>query len=156
MTSVIRFTLTVAFTLFSLQAWSGFFDSSPSGVSTSESRFLPVEQAFRLGADLRGGQANLTWEIEPGHYLYRSRFSVRVLEPENVVAGELLIPDGIKTVDEFRGEVEIYRNRVDVGVPLKLSETELRQGVVLEVHFQGCAEAGLCYPPHRQLLSLVP
>ncbi|MBB1488451.1 protein-disulfide reductase DsbD domain-containing protein [Oceanospirillum sediminis] len=156
MTNVIRFTLTAALTFFSLQAWSGFFDSSPSGVSASKSRFMPVEEAFRLDADLTGERVNLTWEIEPGHYLYRSRFSVRILEPENTVIGELLTPDGIQTMDEFRGEVEIYRNRVDIAVPLKLSEAELHQGVVLEVQFQGCADAGLCYPPHRQLLSLVP
>lgn len=156
-----RITLKVLFfsliTLFSVQAWSGFFDQKPTnGLNSQAGRFLPVEQAFRLTGKLSGTQVILNWDIEPGHYLYRSRFKARMVEPAELMTGSLQIPRGEQTEDEFLGVVEILRGQLQVILPLHTDAARLKRGVVLDIQFQGCAEAGLCYPPHNQQLSLVP
>lgn len=141
-------------------AFSGFFSSpqpsNNSNLNNSQQRFLPVEQAFQLSGQLKGQQLILNWQVEPEHYLYRSRFKVRMLEPRVMVLSDLDIPRGEKTRDEFLGEVETLRHQVSIKAALNISEQVLKQGVVVEVTFQGCADAGLCYPPHSQTLSLVP
>ena len=138
-------------------AFSGFFSNAQSsGLSSSQQRFLPVEKAFQLTGQLKGQRLSLNWQIEPEHYLYRSRFNVRLIEPSAMALKNLEIPRGQKTHDAFLGEVEILRNQVRIQAPIAISEQALKQGIVVEVTFQGCADAGLCYPPHRQTLSLVP
>jgi len=138
-------------------AISSFFSNSQSsGLNSNQQRFLPVEKAFQLTGQLKGQQLTLNWQVEPEHYLYRSRFNVRLLEPSVMALSNLQIPRGKKTHDEFLGEVEILRHQVSIQTPLTINEQTLKQGIVVEVTFQGCADAGLCYPPHRQTLSLVP
>ena len=135
---------------------AGFFDQKPAGFgSSSHSGFLPVEQAFHLEADLKGSTLTLTWQIEPEHYLYRSRFSVKSLEPKGVLLTSIHIPRGEQVHDAFQGDVEILRDRVELSYQVDLPAKTLQQGMVVAVTFQGCAEAGLCYPPHTQHLNLV-
>lgn len=136
---------------------AGFFSNSASGFgSSSATGFLPVEQAFRLEGQLKGSTLILTWQVEPEHYLYRSRFQVSALVPEGTSVTPMQIPRGEAVHDEFQGDVEILRGKVELHYALAPSGAGLRQGAVIEVVFQGCAEAGLCYPPHRQQLNLIP
>ncbi len=153
---VILLALFLLMTSFSRPAAAGFFDTKPAGFgSTSSDGFLPVEKAFRLEGELKGTKLTLTWDIEPGHYLYRSRFQVKSLVPGSTQLNPLNIPNGEKVDDEFQGRVEILRNKAELSYQFDTSPEELKQGVVVEVVFQGCAEAGLCYPPHRQRLNLI-
>lgn len=137
-------------------AAAGFFDSKPAGFgSASATGFLPVEQAFALEGRLKGTTLSLHWQVKPEHYLYRSRFKVQVMLPENAAITPLNIPRGQAFHDEFQGDVEILRDRVQLDYQLDLTPQQQAEGVVVNVTFQGCAEAGLCYPPHRQQLNLV-
>jgi len=148
--------------LFSLSqpAVSGFFQQESTAPSLNSlgdsSRFLPVEKAFQINAKLIKQQLKISWKIEPEHYLYRSRFNLRLLEPSSVTLSGVSIPRGEETHDEYQGDVEIFRDQILLTAELNGSDAQLQQGVVIEVSFQGCADAGLCYPPHKQILSLVP
>jgi len=159
--SRLTYKLLISLSLISLSfspspSWAGFFDNKTSGFSSSSAEgFLPVEEAFRLEGALKASTLTLTWEIEPAHYLYRSRFKVRSLVPENAELIPVSIPNGEKVDDEFQGRVEILRDKVQLIYQFDLRDSELKEGVVVEVIFQGCAEAGLCYPPHRQQLNLI-
>ena len=138
---------------------AGFFDqpSSTKGFgSSSATGFLPVEKAFQLSASLENTTLNLTWKIEPEHYLYRSKFKVSILLPEHTELSEMSIPRGESVHDEFQGDVEIFRDAVQLSYVIDAGKNQLQQGMVINVTFQGCAEAGLCYPPHTQEVSLVP
>ncbi len=111
---------------------------------------LPVEQAFALDVEPAGaGAVELTWAIADGYYLYRHAFGV---EATGADAGEPQIADGQRYEDEFFGEVEIYRGSASIRVPLvgRAAGGE----VELAVRFQGCADLGVCYPPHRQVVSV--
>ncbi|OOV86508.1 protein-disulfide reductase DsbD domain-containing protein [Oceanospirillum linum] len=143
-------------TTLSLSAKAGFFDQKPDGFgSASADGFLPVEQAFQLEGSLKGTTLTLTWRIEPEHYLYRSRFKVLPVLPENADLTIIEIPRGEQVVDEFQGDVEILRHKAVLSYQFSMPAKMLKQGAVIEVTFQGCAEAGLCYPPHTQQLNLV-
>ena len=112
---------------------------------------LPVEEAFALQAEAVGDRIELTWAIAEGYYLYRHAFRVDSADDE-VVLGEPVIPTGEMTTDEFFGETETYRGEVSVTMPVE-SVPDNGQ-VTLQVRSQGCADLGLCYPPHREQVSL--
>lgn len=112
---------------------------------------LPVEDAFSLNATAQADQVRLTWQIADGYYMYRHAFRVET-ETDGIVLGELDIPPGEKTFDEFFGETETYRNAVELVVPL--IERSNSGMVTLNIRSQGCADLGVCYPPHRQRIEL--
>ncbi|MBE0487500.1 MAG: protein-disulfide reductase DsbD [Halomonas sp.] len=112
--------------------------------SSSNSRdFLPVLEAFQPQAWHDGETLYVGMEVTPEHYLYRHQFAV---ESDAVTLGEPEVPGGEFTSDEFLGDVYVFRDDMVFEVPLE----ERASGVFpLTVTFQGCADAGLCYPPER-------
>lgn len=123
------------------------------GIPGLESRLLPPEQAFRLSAravDPKTIEAR--FDVADGYYLYRDklRFS---LAPGSPALGAPELPAGTRKRDEFFGEVETYRGTLIVKVPVV--DGSAGQPVVFSADSQGCADAGVCYPPTTQQLRLV-
>ncbi|MDE2344686.1 MAG: sulfite exporter TauE/SafE family protein, partial [Betaproteobacteria bacterium] len=113
--------------------------------------FLPVEQAFRVQVTRDAqGAAWAQWDIAPGYKLYRRSLHVTVAGGDAQLAPVVLPPGLIVHDDNFNEDVEIYHGRLRV--PLALSPAAA--GALLKVQYQGCAEAGLCYPPQTQQLTL--
>ncbi|MFT5211067.1 MAG: thiol:disulfide interchange protein DsbD [Flavobacterium sp.] len=102
--------------------------------------FLPVDEAFRLTASSDDGLVKLYWQISPGYYLYRHKIRVG----DEAGPAEIVMLPGIKKTDEYFGNVEVYYEQLEVETPVL---TELNKG--LQVEFQGCADAGICYPPRK-------
>ena len=115
-------------------------------------QFLPAEQAFVPDAWADGDSITLAWQVAPGYYLYRHGFGVS--HADDKLAAEF--PAGEPKVDAYFGEVEIYRDQVFA--TLATSSFSNAEQVELTVRYQGCADAGLCYPPTERTLrvSLVP
>lgn len=115
--------------------------------SSSDSEFLPVLEAFQPQAWHNGETLYVGVEVTPEHYLYRHQFAV---ESDVVALGDPEIPQGEFTSDEFMGDVYVFRDSMVLEVPLE----ETPDGLVpLTFTFQGCADAGLCYPPERVSLE---
>lgn len=112
---------------------------------------LEPEQAFQLGSTMDGGTARLHWTIAPHHYLYRDKIAVKVVEPAGAT-GQPAIPQGEEKNDPYLGQVRIFHDALDVAVPLQ--GVADGQKIKLNVTFQGCAEAGICYPPMEQVVEL--
>jgi thiol:disulfide interchange protein len=115
------------------------------------SDLLPIEQAFALRAEaVAPDRIALTWAIAEGYYLYRHRTEVR--DGQGFAPGALELPPGIAYHDEFFGDVETYRGElraVLTGTPVPgASQATLR------VRYQGCADIGVCYPPHTQTITV--
>ena len=113
--------------------------------------FLPPDQAFRFDA-LEGGsdRALLNWEIADGYYLYRTRIKVKTTSTSAQLGAPQFPPGQVKT-DEYFGKQEIYHHELVVSVPVaRASAGQL--DLPLEVTYQGCADAGLCYPPQTKTL----
>jgi len=109
-----------------------------------QSDFLAPEEAFQYEVVPRGDQLLVKWDIAPDYYLYRKRMTItgQAAEPAAVA-----YPDGQVITDENFGESEVYYNQAEVVV----DPGEVR---TLELSWQGCAEAGLCYPPQSATVSL--
>ena len=121
------------------------------GVS-SDDDFLPPDEAFRLSAAAEGGDAiALNWVIADGYYLYRHRVAVKT-ETSGFTVGVPVLPDGKKKTDEFFGQVEVYYQQLDATVPLERAAGA--DTVELKVTYQGCADAGLCYPPITKMIDV--
>jgi len=122
-------------------------------VAGAAPEFLTADQAFRVSAIAAGSdRVNVTWKVEDGYYLYRSKFRVQSDTP-GVELGQPTLPPSESKEDEFFGRVEIYRREVTLGVPLKATGP-VPESVTLRVLSQGCADAGLCYPPHQQTVRV--
>jgi thiol:disulfide interchange protein DsbD len=116
--------------------------------------FLPVDQAFRLeaqaGAD---GALELDFTAAPGTYLYRERMQATV-RPATVSAKALSLPNGDKKFDEtFGKELEVYHGPITARLRL-LPSVAAGTPAWVEVVYQGCADAGLCYPPQKRHFKL--
>lgn len=112
--------------------------------------FLPTDQAFMFSADYNGGtQMRLQWHISKGYYLYKKAFFVRD-ESGQPLSG-LIISEGKLKVDEWFGEVQVHYGEADLRVPLPENTQASR---ILKVTYQGCAEAGLCYPRENRYVKL--
>jgi thiol:disulfide interchange protein DsbD len=119
----------------------------------SGDNFLPPEQAFRFSA-LPGGsdRVRLNWEIADGYYLYRARIKVATTGT-GVELGTTQFPPGQVKNDEYFGRQEVYHHELEATVPVMRA----RGGALdlpLQVTYQGCADAGLCYPPITQSVTV--
>jgi thioredoxin:protein disulfide reductase len=121
--------------------------------AVAEDEFLLPDQAFVVSGEADGADAvRVRWAIADGYYMHRSKFRF-TSKTEGVAAGNPVLPAGETKHDEFFGEVEIFRDQVEVRVPVERSAGS-DPVLSLETTSQGCADAGLCYPPHRQTLKI--
>ena len=113
---------------------------------TSGDEFLPVDQAFRFTALADGSdRVRLDWEIADGYYLYRAR--IKVTTPSSSVRlGATQFPQGQVKKDDYFGKQEVYHRELSASVPV-IRSTGGAIELPLQVTYQGCADAGLCYPP---------
>jgi thiol:disulfide interchange protein len=113
------------------------------GPATSE--FLPVAEAYGLEVEvISERQLRLFWRIAPDYYLYQHRFDFTLQDEQGDIGVEAQLPAAITHTDDFFGEVQIYYHGVDM--TLDLSRDAGR--AALTATSQGCADAGLCYPPY--------
>jgi thioredoxin:protein disulfide reductase len=112
-------------------------------VAQAADDFLEPEKAFRFDARaLDDRTVEVRFEIAPGYYMYRERFAFEAAAPAQLGAAQL--PAGKVKYDEtFAKDVETYRGELRIAVPVQTAQGALR----LLVTSQGCADAGLCYPP---------
>lgn len=113
--------------------------------------FLAPERAFAFSAKpLDARTVRLHWDIAPGYHLYRERLSVQAEAP-GVQWAALALPPGKNEFDaNFNKTVAVYREAVDVDVHM----TQGSAAFPLTVGWQGCADAGLCYPPDSTQLRV--
>ncbi|CAM4201314.1 protein-disulfide reductase DsbD [Pseudoalteromonas ostreae] len=106
----------------------------------AEQTFLPVDQAFSFDFDQQGSTLFVGWDIAPGYYLYKKKLEI-------IGKGaDIEVPDlgkGVIIEDEFFGKTAVFFD--SLSVISKLSN--IAEDGVIKVRYQGCAEAGLCYPP---------
>jgi thiol:disulfide interchange protein DsbD len=124
-----------------------------SGVKSSGDDFLPPDEAFRFDAVPDGpDHVKLIWQIADGYYLYRARVKAAT-SSDRAQLGALELPAGETKTDEYFGKQEIYHHELVAGIPVaRASGAEL--ALPLRVTYQGCATAGLCYPPITKTVAV--
>lgn len=135
---------------------SSLLDQLRSGGSSAASSpgddFLPVDKAFQFSGAADSGNVQLTWRIAPGYYLYRDRIKIASPSPDTQF-GRPQFPAGQVENDKYFGRQVIYHQQLVVTVPIQHRPASAA-GVAVSVTYQGCAEAGLCYPPQTRTVSL--
>ena len=111
----------------------------------------PVDDVFVLSAQATApDRIEVRWQIADGYYLYRHRTSVKA---DAAFAGaKLALPGGKKYRDEFFGDVETYRK--DLLGSLTGTPAAGATSTTLTIKYQGCADAGVCYPPQTRTLKV--
>ena len=105
---------------------------------------LEPEKAFRMSTRAVDARTvEVSFAIAEGYYMYRERFKFALAPGSKATLGAPQFPPGIRKKDEFFGEVETYRGRVAILLPVENAEGPLQ----LMVTSQGCADAGVCYVP---------
>jgi thiol:disulfide interchange protein len=129
---------------------------SPAGSATEllsgspgTPRFLKVDKAYPLQVRLEQRTLVLAWAIAPEYYLYRERMKFAIEHAGETQAVEADLPPGEEHDDAVLGMTQVYRGALTVQLPLDKSPPAR-----LVVHSQGCADAGLCYPPRTQWFDI--
>ncbi len=113
--------------------------------------FLPPGKAFQAEASLRDGNTiELRYRIADGYYLYRERFRFQ-LQPAAPALGQPVFPAGQIKHDPNFGKVEIFHRQLTIKLPLNAASSG---PLTLKAVSQGCAEAGICYPPFTHTLTV--
>ncbi len=115
--------------------------------------FLDPAVAFKPTAKALDGQTiEVRYEIAKGYYLYRDKFRFAVAD-DAAPLGTPQLPKGKEKQDDNFGKVEVYYDRVSIRLPVERNASgELP--LTLNLTSQGCADAGVCYPPQTQRVSL--
>jgi thiol:disulfide interchange protein len=131
----------------------GLLAFSAFAFAIEEEDLLPVDEAFIPNIELAGEQANLSFKIAPGYYLYQERIQLEMVRPQEVTLGELKMPKGEPKSDEFFGDMHVYHNDVQGSASLTYKNgTPVVVGFKLK--YQGCADAGVCYPPQARTFAM--
>ena len=124
------------------------FGATNTATSTTKApSFLPAEQAFQLAAEQKDQELNLTFNITPNYYLYKDHFKFQV-KSGNAIIGQAFYSAQPEWKDDAEfGRVQVFHESVTVTLPVNGSGE-------LTVIWQGCADAGLCYAPQSQVVTL--
>ena len=119
-----------------------------------EPEFLDVDDAFVLSTQQNGSELTLSWENADGYYLYKNRFkfSLEPSDTESTVPQPVFSSPGKEKDDPVFGLVRAYYHNVTVILSINPSP----QPRTLVVQYQGCADAGLCYPPQKRRITTQP
>ena len=118
------------------------------GNALAAPEFLPPEKAFQAEATWLTNTNDIEIEIFPAkaYYIYQESLHLKTgSEPNKLVAVKTSLPAGIQKFDEtFQKKMQVYKQAFLVTLDKK---AEIGKPLYLELELQGCAEAGICYPP---------
>ena len=118
------------------------------GNAVAAPEFLPPEKAFQAEATWAPITNDIELEISPakGYYIYQQSIHLKMGSQANQLGlVKTSLPAGIEKFDEtFQKKMQIYKQAFLITLDKK---AELGKPVYVELELQGCAEAGICYPP---------
>lgn len=118
--------------------------------SQFDSGLLDVDKAFAFSAQPNGqGEIVADWQIADKYYLYRDKIEARLVSGQATL-GDLKRADGKLKDDPIFGQVAVFYGSAQATLPLY----DVKGQVVVEFEYQGCADAGVCYPPQTQQVTI--
>jgi thiol:disulfide interchange protein DsbD len=136
--------------------------ASSSGLAVAAD-FLPPEQAFIFQAKQDKSHINLSWQIEPGYYLYKQRiYAYPGSDSEQLLPVQFSTASKLKNDRNF-GEVAVFYTQAKAIVDLtalyaskQFSNESNNKAGTLTIEYQGCSSSGLCYQPQFAELAVQP
>lgn len=129
--------------------------SNSLGLGQTDDEFLDPDIAYQFVVDApRSDLLVVRWTIAEGYYLYRKSIKITLPEGDGIALGNYQLPAGKTKHDEFFGDVEVYYETLEVRVPLQRTADSANE-ITLQLNYQGCADAGLCYPPAKKSVPVI-
>jgi len=128
------------------------FPGRPNATPASP-EVLPADQVFQVeGRVADPHHLEVLFRIADGTYLYRHKLKFEI-QPLEIKLGDFQLPAGRPKEDPVFGRIEIYRQSLQVRIPISPPSPETRD-IILTVQYQGCSDGGFCYPPQRKKIEL--
>lgn len=122
-----------------------------STLSRAQDNLLRADQAFQFTGWHDQHHLYIEADVAEGYHLYRDKLAFEAAGQTALTTPRL--PEGERIQDPTFGDVDIYQGHVLITLPV--DGAPLAQDVLdVTVRYQGCAEAGLCYPPEQRSVSL--
>jgi thiol:disulfide interchange protein DsbD len=121
---------------------------------SGEAQFLSVDEAFRVRALAHAdGAVTVSFDIAPGYYLYREQMGFEAVGAAAAQAARVELPPGTPKTDPYYGQQQVFYGAVEARVHFPAA-ADVGAPRELLVRYQGCADAGLCYPPQQRTLQV--
>lgn len=134
---------------FILAPWLLYADefNDLKSLTKNSNKILTVEEAFpyEISISPTNSSISVQFNTQPGHYLYQSKFK---FSSSSNADFQFNFPEGKEKEDEFFGKQIIYDQPLVFQINLK---EPLADDESFVIHFQGCSDQGLCYPPQQIL-----
>jgi thiol:disulfide interchange protein len=121
-----------------------------SSLLSGQDEFLPVSEAFKPNYTIAQGKLVLHWQIADGYYLYEERFKFSA--DEGIQISPTYTPGKMKYDELFERETMVHYHEVSASFDL----AGITKVFTVKLEYQGCADAGLCYPPQKATLAIDP
>jgi thiol:disulfide interchange protein DsbD len=110
---------------------------------------LDPEVAFQASAHVVSpDQLEITWKIANDYSLYRKNMRFETKSP-GIQLGDPVFPVGQIKHDELLGDIEHFHQEMKIKLPVKGASP-----MKLLIHYQGCADIGVCFPPQLATLDV--
>ncbi|HED16375.1 MAG TPA: protein-disulfide reductase DsbD [Gammaproteobacteria bacterium] len=123
------------------------------GLEDANEEFLNPDKAFVLTTEMGPDNTLIArWMVADGYYMYRDKFRFRLKDTTgDIKLGQTDVSRGKVKDDEYFGKIEVLYHNAEASIPLNGQPGSAAQ---LEMSYQGCADAGLCYPPQFKTVAL--
>ena len=145
--------LMTALSMTSISAQAAGLNDLFNSSSASQSKFLPVDEAFQVNsstkATSKGTRLSITFDITPGHYVYKDQLALSF--PKGINATPFTFNQAPVSIDDPTfGTVPVFTQRSVVATTmLTTNNGKGAKNAPIIIGWQGCAKAGLCYPPEK-------
>ncbi|MGO1376814.1 MAG: cytochrome c biogenesis protein CcdA [Psychrobacter sp.] len=132
---------------------AGLGDLFGNKKSSDPSKFLPVDEAFQVITDTNatdnGTRLAINFDITPGHYVYQNQ--IKLTLPTGVTAAPFTFSQTPVLIDDPTfGQVPVF-DQINMVATTTLTSNNSNSidNAAVVIGWQGCAKAGLCYPPEK-------
>ncbi|MFW2442379.1 protein-disulfide reductase DsbD [Aliarcobacter butzleri] len=110
-------------------------------------KVLEPEEAFKVKFIKNEDSLNIKFELGKDIYLYHDKLQINILKPQKIeITKELNIPNPVN-YEEFI----VHFDDLNLTIPYNLLKSKVdSKEFEIELKFQGCSKAGLCYAPMSQ------
>ncbi|MFK3867486.1 protein-disulfide reductase DsbD [Psychrobacter faecalis] len=131
---------------------AGLGDLFSSDKSATQPKFLPVNEAFQVSSSSKptnnGTRLAINFDITPEHYVYKDQ--IKLTLPAGVTAAPFTFSQKPVSIDDPTfGKVLVFDQANMVASTILSSNGKAINNAAVTIGWQGCAKAGLCYPPEK-------
>lgn len=113
---------------------------------------LPAHEVFQVEAKrVDPNTFVIQWQVKPGYFLYSDKISIAEQNNSNIHLGLIRFPKPLLKTDHFSRQYNVYRQQLELPVAIL---GEQPGETIVDLHFQGCADDGFCYPPETKQIKL--